>query len=182
MPHRILMKNFILLLFLPLGLFSQRSPRIAKYEVGKSGFHIYLPAKPDPVSTEYSPDSSRIYTIECADTTTINYHHFGAIVVDLNQAIGKATEELTIAYLDYLKSTFSITSATGYGKGHELSTHPSAKGIIDHWKDESGDEWQVVAWYAEQYIVVQFVYGSEELKNPNQWELFKKGIRFPGDK
>jgi len=176
------MKNILLLLLLPLSVFSKGSPKMTKYDVGKSGIKIYLPATPDSVTTEFSPDSSMVYTIECVDSSKETLIHFGAIVVDLNKATGVANEELTITYLDYLKKSLSVISSAGYGTGHTLSTHHSAKGIIDFWKDETEDEWQIVAWYAESFIVVQFAYGEKGLDNPSQWEVFKNGIRFPGDK
>lgn len=176
------MKKWFFLFLLPLSVLSQTTPKFSKYNIGESGFKIYLPAKPDPATMQYSPDSSKLYTIECIDSSTKNHFHFGAIVVDLNKEIGAVNEELTLAYLDYLKNSIRIHSTAGYGKGQTLTTHITAQGIMDYWKDETGNQWQIVAWYAEHYIVVQFVYGTEETLNVGQWELFKNGIRFPGDR
>lgn len=156
--------------------------RFAKYDVGDSGCKLYLPTAPQPVTMSYSEDSSRVYTIECEDTLQGNTFHYGAIVVRLNNMDITGIEvELLISYLDYLKVSLSIKNSAGYGKGHTLSTHPSAKGIVDYWEDETGDEWKVMGWIAEQTLVVQFIYGPVEFPNYNISEMFFKGFRFPGD-
>ena len=47
---------------------------------------------------------------------------YGIICVKLLNPLADLTmaEDLLIAYSDYLKSSFSITKAIGYGKGHRL--------------------------------------------------------------
>lgn len=178
------MRPFFLLLFLlSAPLFAQKAPKFAKYPIGNSGLNIYLPAQPDSVTLAYSPDSSKVYTIESLDSSSGKYYHFGAIVVDLKEKLaGGEEEDMIIAYLDYLKTAFEITESAGYGKGHTLETHPAAKGVIDYWKDKEGDEWRIFAWADTNYVVVMFEYGPGDYPNENVIEIFRKGIRFPGDK
>lgn len=174
---------FLLLLFVGSSAFSQNSLRFTKYDVGTSGCKLYLPDTPDPVDLSYSPDSSKVYTIEALDSTTNAYYHFGAIVVDLKGGAlaDDEKEDMIISYMDYLKTAFNIESSAGYGKGHTLTTHETAKGVLDYWVDKDGDHWKVMGWAAEQYIIVQFVYGPRDYPNTNVLDIFFKGIRFPGD-
>jgi len=163
--------------------FSQTAPKFAKYDVSDSGFKIYLPANPDPVDVTYSPDSSKVYTIECIDSTTGTYFHFGAICINLKGINDANTDdELLINYMNYLKEAFIIKEAAGYGKGHTLENYPTVKGVIDYWKDEEGDQWQLAGWVSESSLAVMFMYGPKEYPNDNVWQIFKKGIRFPENK
>lgn len=177
-------RSLVLFLFCFFAQFThaQTAPRFAKYPVAETGFYIYLPAEPGPVTMEYSPDSAKVYTIEAVDSSQGKYFHFGAIVALMNGVDLAGQEDSVLTkYLDYLKGAFSIKSSAGYGYGHTLSTHPSAHGIIDYWGDKDGDEWKINAWAAEHAIVVQFEYGPSEYPIYNVMEIFGKAIRFPGD-
>jgi hypothetical protein len=171
---------FISLLLAATIAFSQTAPRFKKYDVSDSKFSLYLPAIPGAVSLEYSPDSAKVYTLDALDSTYGAYFHFGAIVVE-DLATGDNKEDLLISYMDYLKTSFNIVSAAGYGKGHTLTTHPSAMGVLDYWEDKDGDQWKVKGWIDSKSIVFMFIYGSKEYPNYNVAEIFFNGIRFPGD-
>ncbi len=161
---------------------AQTAPRFVKTPIGNSGCSLYLPGKADPVDISYSPDSSVVYTIESLDSTTGKYFHFGAILVELNGVdLAGTEEEMLVNYMDYLQGAFEIEEAAGYGKGHTLSTHPSAKGILDYWTDIDEDEWTVKGWAAESTLFVMFVYGPEVYPNYNIVETFFNGARFKGD-
>lgn len=179
------LRNWLsLFLLLPAISFlcAQSAPRFVKTDIADSGAKIYLPGKPAPVEVSLSQDSSLVYTIETLDSTTGAYYHFGSIVVNLNQVdLSGQEEEMLISYMDYLKSAFKIESAAGYGKGHTLSTHPSAKGVLDYWLDEEGTRWIVKGWAAESTIFVMFVYGPEDYPNQQVVDIFFKGARFVGD-
>jgi hypothetical protein len=160
-----------------------KPPRMAKYPVGKSGIQLYFPAKPSEATLSYSEDSSKIYTISSLDTSQNSQYYFDAIIVELKDDI-KAQEhidDLVVPYLDFLKKQFNIANAVGYGKGHTLSTHLTAKGVIDYWDDGDGLMYKVTGWGAEKYIVILVVYGVEEYPIFNITEMFKNGVRFPGD-
>lgn len=158
------------------------SPQFSKYPIGESTVQIYFPSQPDEVYVDYSPDSSMVYTVECTDSSTGQDFQFGAIVVNLKGEIEEdRQEELLISYFDYLKESFKIQSSSGYGKGHTLTTHESAKGIIDLWEDEDLQKWEVTGWIAENTIVVLFEYGPDEYPNKKVIEIFMKGVRFFGD-
>lgn len=178
-PGLLLFAVFLALAWTPA---QTTAPKFARYNISDSGCKIFLPAKPDPVTMDYSPDTSKVYTIECLDSTYKSFFHFGSIVVDLKDTLKDGeVEDMLIAYLDYLKTAFNITEAAGYGKGHTLSTHPSAKGVIDFWKDKDGDEWSIKAWGDRHILFVMFIYGPKEYPNYNVKEVFFNGARFPGD-
>ncbi len=152
------------------------------YPIGESTVEIYFPSKPDEVYVDYSPDSSVVYTVECTDVSTGQDFQFGAIVVNLKDVVDAAdSEELLINYLDFLKESFGIKSATGYGKGHKLPTHATATGVIDNWEDEDGEKWEVSGWIAKNTIVVLFEYGPDEYPNRKTIDFFMNGVRFSGD-
>ncbi|MCC6413727.1 MAG: hypothetical protein IT270_18915 [Saprospiraceae bacterium] len=161
---------------------AQTAPRFTKTPIGNSGCSIYLPGKPDPLDISKSPDSSVVYTIETIDSTSGKYFRFGTILVDLkDMELAGIEEDMLVSYMDYLKTAFDVVEAAGYGKGHSLSTHPSAKGVLDYWKDSSGDEWVVKGWAAESTLFVMFVYGPEAYPNYTIVDTFFKGARFKGD-
>jgi hypothetical protein len=90
----------------------------------------YIFCNPDGFDKTYSEDSSIVYTAECkADSLS-----YGVICVKLKQIISDSTaaENLMISYLDYLKTSFKIKSAMGYGKGHRMEKKRDAKGVIDY--------------------------------------------------
>ena len=126
----------------------------------------------------YSEDSSIVYTGECK-ADSLNY---GIICVKLKEQVSdsKDAEDLMIGYLDYLKTSFKIKSSAGYGKGHTMEKKPDAKGVIDYWTDETGDEWKVKAWTDEKFIGVLYVYANGKLEYAPKQDVFLNGFRFPG--
>ncbi|MFO0749767.1 MAG: hypothetical protein U1F43_29465 [Myxococcota bacterium] len=58
-------------------------------------------------------------------------------------AEGDDLKGVLTSYMDYLKTTFGITGAAGYGLGHRLDSEPEARGVIDFWVDKDGDHWAV---------------------------------------
>lgn len=168
------------LLLINLAVFSQKVPRFQKYDVLDSEFKLYMPSSPSDSQLAYSQDSSRVYTIECIDSTAGKIFHFGAIIVcDLQ--ISGSEEDITISYLDFLKQDLKIQESAGYGKGHTLATHTTTFGVIDFWKDSEGNEWKIKAFADPKSIVVMYVYGPVEYPVYNITEIFFSGIRFPGD-
>lgn len=179
------MRYLSVFVYLFLSTFSSAqtsSSLFSKYPIGESTVQIYFPSQPDEVYVDYSPDSSVVYTTECTDTSTGQDFQFGVIVVNLKDEIDEdQQEELLTDYLDYLKESFKIQSAAGYGSGHTLTTHASAKGISDVWEDEDLQKWEVTGWIAENTIVVLFEYGPDEYPNRKVIAEFMKGVRFFGD-
>ena len=173
---------FLCILPISSDLNAQNAPRFVKTDIADSGVKLYLPGTADPVNISYSQDSSKVYTIETIDSTTGDYYHFGSIVAELNGVdLQGQEEEMLIQYMDYLQTALAIESTAGYGKGHTLETHPSAKGVLDYWVDESDDHWIVKGWAAESTIFVMFIYGPSDYPNQNVVDVFFKGARFAGD-
>ena len=171
----------LLLLILVHFAQAQTNNRFSKYAIGNSGCKAYFPQNPGKPDVSYSPDSAKIYTIDVENTAWGKYN-FGLIIADLPHVDLKDNEEMMLmSYLDFLKTQFSIVEAAGYGKGHSLPSHPTARGVLDYWKDKTGDDWVVKGWVAEQTLVVMFIYGKPAFTNTNIQELYFNGFRFPGD-
>ncbi len=133
---------------------------------------------PKTFDKSFSEDSSFVYTGECkADSLT-----YGVICVKTKEAIiaSNNAEALMISYLDYLKTTFDINDAVGYGKGHTMNSKPDAQGVIDYWKDKDGDEWKVKAWTDGKYIAVLYVVAKGKLDDTEKNNAFLNSFRFPG--
>jgi hypothetical protein len=168
------MKSF---LFFALFVFggSVNAQTLKKYTVSTTGlsYHNYCDAK---FKLDYSADSSKVYTGECVvgDVT------YGIIcVVLLNPVIDlTAAEDLMIAYVDYLKATFSIQQAAGYGKGHRLNNNENTRGILDYWTDKDGDNWKIKSWTDGKFIGFMSVYSSKELPEAKV-NVFLDGLRLP---
>jgi hypothetical protein len=165
---------FLILLFSYTGILSQS---LKKYPIGNSGCSSYMLCNPGVFEKTYSEDSSGVYTGECKIDSLVT----GLICVKLKEPIeaGKVAEELTISYMDYLKSAFQVKSSTGYGRGHTLEKKPEATGVIDYWIDEKGNEWKVKGWSDGKFIAVLYVYTNGKLTEVNRPDVFLNGFRFP---
>lgn len=165
-----------ILLFIFISI-TTNSQTLKRYPIGKSGSTVYMLCDPGQFDLAYSEDSSEVYTSECiADST-----NYGVICVKLKQSIDAVpeSEDMMISYLDHLKKGFNIKSSVGYGKGHTMDKKPEAKGVIDYWTDESGDEWKVKAWTDGKYIAVLYVYANGKLADSTKYDVFLNGFRFP---
>ncbi len=166
-----------LILFLLVSASSQ-AQGLKKYAIGDSGcsFYNYCESK---FKVDYSSDSSKVFTGECkiGDVT------YGVICVTLLDPVIDlvAAEDLMIAYVDYLKSSFSIEKAAGYGKGHRLNNDANTRGILDYWEDAENDKWKIKAWTDGRYIGFMFAYSSKDLSEPKV-NAFLDGFRLPETK
>ena len=169
------MKLFLAFLLFSISI-SSFSQSLKKYPVGNSGCFVYsyCDAK---YKTDYSDDSSKVYTGEC----TIGYITYGTICVKLLNPIDKidVAEELMISYVDYLKGSFEITKATGYGKGHRLHDNENTRGILDYWEDKDLDKWKIKAWTDGHFIGFMYVYSPKELPE-TKVNAFLDSLRLPG--
>ena len=81
--------------------------------------------------------------------------------------------------LEFLKKTFDIVSAAGYGKGHRLQGKENTRGIIDCWKDKEGYGWKIKAWTEGKFIGVLYVYAKGSLNETSKVNVFLDGFRLP---
>jgi hypothetical protein len=137
-------------------------PHLVKTPLENTGCSAYFPDDEKLVlELSYSPDSSKVYTGEVFSDN----HHFSIILVELKDYVFENKEEkegMITSYLDYLKESFSIVSAAGYGNGHTMESNPEAVGVIDYW----------------EYIAVMIMYGPTEHHFFNIQQLFLDGFRF----
>lgn len=152
---------------------------LKKYPIGNSGCSLYTFCDPGTYAVSYSDDSSLVYTGDCKAVDSLTY---GVICVKLKQPVntGQETEELMIAYLGFLKTAFDIVSSAGYGKGHTMEKKPEARGIIDYWKDKTGDDWKIKCWSDGKYIAVMYVYAKGKMNETPKVNVFLDSFRFPG--
>lgn len=171
------MKKWLLLLFL-LDCFNNPFAQVLKkYPISLSGCAAYFYCDPGAFSVSYSEDSSKVYTGECMNDET----SYGIVCVKLKESIANIAEaeDLMVAYLDYLKKSFKITSSTGYGKGHRLKQREDTRGIIDYWKDEEKNNWKIKSWTDGKFIAVLYAYSQKELAE-SKVNVFLDSFRLPG--
>ncbi|NVO01108.1 MAG: hypothetical protein HXX09_00250 [Bacteroidetes bacterium] len=169
--------NFVLF-FSIFALFGQKVPRFQKIPISTSGCYAYFPGTPTNFEFNYSPDSAKIYT----GSFDFDGYTYGIVTVKFAQKTGndKADLELLlIQYMDYLKTSWEITDAVGYGKGHSLESNPDATGVIDYWKTKDGSQLSVKGWIDNYYIGLLYILGKTEYPNINVVQLFQNGFRFP---
>ena len=101
-----------------------------------------------------SQDSSVIYNGECVSGDV----SYGIICVKLLRSIVEMqlAEDMLIAYMDYLKQSFGITKAAGYGKGHRLNSNELTRGVLDYWQDRENNNWKVKGWRDGKVIAVLY--------------------------
>jgi len=149
---------------------------LKKYAISNSGCSAYFYCDPGTFEMSYSMDSAKVYTAECTQDGT----GYGLICIKLNETIPEisAAEEVLLAYLDYLKTTFKITSSAGYGKGHRLKGKEDTHGIIDYWSDEEKNNWKVKGWTDGKFIIVLYGYNKKDLPE-TKVNVFLDGIVLP---
>jgi hypothetical protein len=170
------MKTTFLLSFLVIATIAANGQSLKKYPISTSGcsLYSYCDAKYD---VDLSEDSSKVYTGECmvADVS------YGVICVKLLTPVTDLTmaEDLVISYLDYLKVSFDIKKAAGYGKGHRLNNNENTRGILDYWEDKNLDKWKVKAWTDGKFIGFMYAYSKKELPE-TKVNVFLESFRLPG--
>lgn len=151
------------------------SQSLKKIPVGNSGCTVYTYCDMK-FDESKSPDSSVVFAGECVkDEIT-----YGTICVKLlNPPASLAmAEDLLVAYLDFLKGSFSITKAAGYGKGHRLNNNENTRGILDYWEDNEKNNWKVKAWTNGKVVGVMYAFSKKALPEPKV-NIFLEGFRMP---
>jgi hypothetical protein len=170
------MKTIALFAFLLVAGFTGSAQSLRKYPISNSGCSVYSYC--DAIfKMELSDDSSKVYTGECINGDV----SYGVICVKLLTPVTDLTmaEDLLISYMDYLKSSFDVKKATGYGKGHRLNNNENTRGIIDYWEDADLDKWKVKAWTDGKFIGFMFAYSKKELPE-TKVNVFLESFRLPG--
>ena len=165
----------VLLLFIFPDLGAQAPKNLKRSLIGNSGCAVYNFCDPK-YKLDYSSDSSKVYTGECVNGSTT----YGVICVKLLNPVADLAmaEDLMIAYADYLKSSFAITSAVGYSKGHHLDNNEKTRGILDYWRDADNDYWKIKAWTDGRFIGFMYAYSSSALSE-SVVNAYLDGFRFP---
>ncbi|NVO21642.1 MAG: hypothetical protein HXX13_18220 [Bacteroidetes bacterium] len=149
-----------------------------QYPIGNSGISAYFSCNPGIGDVAYSPDSSKVYTLECKPMEGLTYSLIAVdFAIDLSN---DEVENVLSSYLDYLKSEFKVVSSVGYDVGHFLPTHPSAVTITDSW-DDGTSEISVGGCANTGTIGVLLVFRTKGSTINTQKEKFFQGFRFPGD-
>jgi hypothetical protein len=171
------MRTLILFVALLAGFHNGHAQSLKKYSINETGCSLYLYCDPGKFDSDYSEDSSRVYTAECIKEEIT----YGIIcikllvpITDLNSA-----EDVMISYLEYLKASSNIVSAAGYGKGHTLNDNENTRGVIDYWKDKDKNNWKIKAWTNGDFIAVLYASGKKELPE-TKVDVFLNSFRFPG--
>jgi hypothetical protein len=126
---------------------------------------------------EYSEDSSEVYVSECVKDEV----SYGVICVKLLQPAAdlEKAEEMLIDYLYYLKTSFSISKAVGYGRGHHLNKNENTRGVLDYWEDAEKNNWKIKGWTDRKFIGILYGYSAKELPEM-KLNVFLESLRFPG--
>jgi hypothetical protein len=184
------MKNFFVKYFSVLSLvlfsFSVQQlhaglPEWQKIDIGDSGCKAYFPGTLPEAEVTYSHDGSKMYIVDLLTDYWGDFRFVTITVVLKDGTFIGQEEEMLMAYMDFLKGQFGVNASANYGRGHTLSTHPSANGVINFWGCENGDKIRTTGWAAENILTVMMIIGSEEFEHYNIAEMFFKGFRFPGD-
>jgi hypothetical protein len=171
------MKKLLFLLLLQNCFSASFSQSLKKYPIGSSGCSAYFFCDPGTFEMSYSDDSSKVYTGECVNDGT----SYGIICVKLSVPAADLTaaEDVLVNYLDYLKTSFKIVSAAGYGKGHRLKDREDTRGMIDYWVDEEKNNWKIKGWTDGKFIAVFYAYTKKELPE-TKVNVFLDSYRLPG--
>jgi len=173
------LRTLLLAGMLLLAGFGATAQSLKKYPIDKTGCSVYMFCDPGKFELSMSPDSSKVYVAECTHENV----YYDLICVSMKESIAKADEAegVLVQYLDYLKSSFGITSAAGYGKGHRLRGNEQTRGILDYWKDDKGNNIKVKGWTNGRFIAVAMAISEKEIPEPKV-NAFLDGFVFPDEK
>ncbi len=148
---------------------------LKKYTIGSTTSTYYGYCDPGKWDYDKSEDSSDVWTSECVSADV----HYGIIYVKLLTPLTKMddAEELVISYLDYLKLSFGIKKAAGYGKGNLLNNDQNTRGVLDYWEDGDKNNWKIKAWTNGKAIGVFYGYSLKPLQE-TKLDVFLNGLRF----
>ena len=150
---------------------------LKKYPISSSGCSAYFYCDPGAFEMTKSPDSSDVFTGECASDNM----KYGVICVKMKGRVTdlEKSEGVLISYMDYLKTAFKITRSAGYGKGHRLKNRDDNRGVIDYWEDADKLNWKVKGWTDGKYIVFMYI-SSAKLLNETKGDIFLNSLVLPG--
>lgn len=170
------MKRLGFLLILGLFFSVANGQSLKKVPVSNSGCSVYTYCG-FTFEIEYSEDSSLVYVSECVKDEV----SYGVICVKLLQPVADLdkAEDMLIDYLNYLKTSFSISKAVGYGRGHRLNKNENTRGVIDYWEDNKKNNWKIKAWTDGKFIGVLYGYSAKELPE-TKLNVYLESFRFPG--
>jgi hypothetical protein len=165
--------QFLLVILFLIGSTALFSQSLKKIPLSTSGCSLYTYCEMK-FEISKSVDSSKVFMGEC-NMGEVNY---GVIAVQLlNQPENLLmAEDLLIAYLDHLKTSFSIVKAAGYGKGHTLNNDLNTRGILDYWEDTEKNNWKVKGWTNGKIIGVMYAYSLKEIPE-SKVNVFLDGLR-----
>jgi hypothetical protein len=172
-----LMRRSTLALLFSFAFVFGNAQRLAKYAVSNTGCSVYMFCDPGEFKLELSDDSSKIYTAECVNDGVT----YGVICIKLRvpNVDLDAAENVVIAYLDYLKTSFKIQKSAGYGKGNRLNNNENTRGVTDYWQDADSQNWKIKGWTNGSYIGVVYINSKTEL-NETKSNVFLNSFRMPG--
>ena len=159
-------------------------PRFARTTVGTCGCSLYAPPGMTFEAPTVSEDGSQVWTGEVrhGGAEPGAGWTFGAIVVKFKEPFTdtppEQLEELLTAYMDFLRTQLEITASAGVGKGHTHSENAAARGVIDYWKDKTGDDWAVKGWVDKERLAVLFVAGKGDFPYFTAQQMYLDGFRF----
>lgn len=170
------MKTLFLLLCFAFFSWGASAQGLKKYAIANSGCSLYSYCE-SKYKTEFSADSSTLFRGECVNGGVT----YGVICVKLLNPVENLVmaEDLMISYVDYLKQSFDIKQAAGYGKGYVLNGYNETRGILDYWKDAAGDQWKITAWTDGRFIGFMYAYSKNTLPE-EKVNAFLEGFRLPG--
>jgi hypothetical protein len=162
---------FIIFLSLSLNVFSQPAKRSV---IGRSGCSV-LANCDFKFQFSKSQDSSLVYAGECVKEIT-----YGVICVQLQNPTPdlETAETVVDRYLEHLRSSFNVVSASGYKKGLHLNNDLSTRGITDNWLDEEKNSWKVQAWTNGKFILVLYGYSKKPI-SADRLNAFFNSAKFP---
>jgi len=169
------MKKYLILSIFFIAAAHISAQRPIKQPIGNTGCSFYGFCRV-VLDSSFSDDSSIVYTGQCMPDT-VNY---GIICVQLASVVKDldVAEELAISYADYLKKSFEIKKAAGYGKGHRLKENPNTRGFIDYWEGPEGDSFKIKCWTDGKFIAFLFANGRELPET--KVNIYLDGFRFAG--
>ena len=170
------MKKIFALSYFIMAVYCSNAQSLKKYPISNSGCTVYLFCNP-AFDESYSGDSSKVYTAECTkDSVT-----YGTICVKLLNPVNdiNLAEDLVVSYLDFLKKTFTIEHAVGYGRGNRLGSNENTRGVIDYWRDKDNNNWKIKAWTDGRFIGIVYAYTGKELPEARA-DVVLNSFRFPG--
>lgn len=169
------MQNLIFLLTTSLVLSYTSSRNFKRRFISNTGCSIRIPGETFRLDKTYSETGDQLFLSSVAKGKA----NYGFILARLHDKITEITEaeQVLFDFMEGLLDPLAIDHTTGMSAGHEHRFTKTARGMLEYWQDDEGNDWKVKGWTNGRFMALLYVknFTEESIKEVDE---FLNSFRF----